>query len=124
MHVLKMLRVLLKEGVLPGVLAQNYFVYLIYLINKEDEKGETGLAAVEYAKELVVNTRGEFFFLKMWKKKVLSDRYYKDGKLNSFVAGLGDTPQYRVFVYNKMASNNCCYTILYWRDCWLLVVHL
>lgn len=94
-----MLRILLKEGVLPGVLAQNYFVYLIYLINKEEEKSEVGAAAVEYARELVLQTKGEFFFLKMWKKKVLADRYYKEAKLQLFVEGLGpNAPQYRVFV--------------------------
>jgi hypothetical protein len=94
-----MLRVLLKEGILPGVLAQNYFVYLIYLINKEDERSEVGVVATEYAKELVLQTKGEFYFLKMWKKKVLADRYYKEGKLQHFVEGLGlNVPQYRVFV--------------------------
>jgi hypothetical protein len=94
-----MLRVLLKGGVFPGLLAQNYFVYLVYTLNKEDEKGKVGEAAAEYARELVLQTKGEFHFLKLWKKKVLADRYYKEAKLTNFVKSLGDnSAQYQLFV--------------------------
>lgn len=94
-----MLSLLRKSGLLPGLLSQNYFVYLIYLMNKEPEDSKIWEAAVEYTRELALETKSEFQLLKVWKQKVLADKYYKEGKLEAFLSKLGEKQQvYKLFV--------------------------
>ena len=88
--VFKLLKVLKTARLFPGVLAQNYLVYLIYLLNKEETGSPVFEAAADYAVELVTELKSDFQFLKAWKRKVLTDKYYKEQRLRAFVAKTGD----------------------------------
>lgn len=90
LYIFKILRILRNLNILPGLLSQNYFVYLIYVLNREEEGSKIHEAASEYARELVFESKSEFYFLKTWKKKVLGDRYYKEAKLLGFIKKVGD----------------------------------
>lgn len=97
--VFKLLKVLRKAQLHPGILSQNYFIYLIYLFNKEDEGSPVFQAAADYTVELLDDLKGDFQFLKTWKRKVLSDKYYKEQKLRAFVDRMGEKQGvYRLFV--------------------------
>ena len=98
----RLLRLLLNFKIMPGLIAQHYMVFLIFALNKYELDSAVYKAAAEYTHAYIKAAKAEFYFLKVWKGKVLSDRYYKEARLESFVdLDAAQKDAYRIFV-NKI----------------------
>ena len=81
----KLLKLLLDFQIFPGMIAQHYMVFLIYVLNKYEADSEIYKSAAEYTHAYINASKMDFYFLKSWKSKILADRYYKEAKLDSFI---------------------------------------
>jgi hypothetical protein len=95
----KVLKIMLEKGILPGLIAKHYEVFLVFVLNKLEPESAVFASVAQYSHAYLKSTVSEYSFLKTWKKKILVDRYFKEERLSHFLTfDSTHEPIYRAFL--------------------------